>query len=84
MASLLSLVCTIKHHIEYVYTLISVYHVHVCVCVCVCWNDERAGGLWDVAWNALAPYRPKKAISKVAEVCSLSEFHMQSWRGGVE
>lgn len=30
------------------------------------------GGLWDVAWNALAPYRPKKSIFKVAEVVGVS------------
>jgi len=30
------------------------------------------GGLWDVAWNWCAQYRPKKAIGKVAEVVAVS------------
>jgi H+/Cl- antiporter ClcA len=30
------------------------------------------GGLWNLVWNALAPYRPKRAISKVAEVVAVS------------
>lgn len=30
------------------------------------------GGMWDLIWNAIAPYRPKRAISKVAEVVGVS------------
>jgi hypothetical protein len=30
------------------------------------------GGLWDIAWNWCAQYRPKKAIGKVAEVVAVS------------